>query len=106
MALSDLHDVPCRYQTQHPDAAVVVVGDFNRANLKKVMPTFHQHIMCATRGERTLDHCYMPFKRGYKAAALPPFGKSDHAAIFLLPEYKQRIARKVVLTRDIKRWSD
>jgi len=25
------------YQAQHPDAAKVVAGDFNRANLKKVM---------------------------------------------------------------------
>jgi len=33
------------------------------------------------------NHCYTPFKRGYKAASLPPFGKLDHAAIFLLPEY-------------------
>jgi len=31
------------------------------------MPNSHQHITCATRGERTLDHCYTPFKRGYKA---------------------------------------
>jgi len=78
---------------------VVVVGDFNRANLKKVKPNFHQH-MCATRGERTLDHCYTPLKRGDKAASLPPFGKSDHAAIFLLPEYKLRIVREAVVMRD------
>jgi len=71
--------------TQHPDVAVVVVWDFNKANLKKVMPNFHQHITCATRG----DHCYTPFKRAFKAASLPPFGKSDHTAIFLLLEYKQ-----------------
>jgi len=76
-------------------------GDFNRVNLKKVMTYFRQHITCATRGERTLDHCYMPFKRGYKAASLPPFGKSDHAAIFLLLEYKQRIVREVVATREV-----
>jgi len=49
-----------------------------------------------------LDHCYTPFKRGYKAASLPPFGKSDHAAIFLLPEYKQRIAREAVVMREIR----
>jgi len=51
VALSDLHDVLCRHQTQHPDVAVVV--NFNRANIKTVMPNFHQHIMCATKGERT-----------------------------------------------------
>jgi len=48
----------------------------------------------------------MPFKRGYKAASLPPLGKSDHATIFLLPEYKQRIAREVGVTRDVQSWSE
>jgi len=51
--------VLCQHQTQHPDAAVVVAGDFN--------------------------------------ASLPLFGKSDHAAIFLLPEYKHRIVQEAVV---------
>jgi len=74
--LSARHDVLCRHQTQCPDTAVVVAGGFNRANLEKVMPKFHQHITFASRGERTLDHFYTPFKRGYKGASLPLFGKS------------------------------
>jgi len=37
---------------------------------------------------------------------LPPFGKSNHAAIFLLPEYKQRIVHEVVVTREVMRWSN
>jgi len=106
VALFNLHDVLCRHQTQHPDAAVVVVGDFNRANLKKVMPNLHPRIMCATKGERTLDLCYTPFKRGYNVASLPPFGKSDHAAIFLLPDYKQRTVWEAVVMREVRRWSD
>ena len=36
----------------NPDAALIVAGDFNQANLKKVMPAFHQHIDCATRGNK------------------------------------------------------
>ena len=48
--------------------------------------------MCATRGERTLDHCYIPFKRGYKAN--------------FLPEYKQSIVREVGVMRDAKRLSE
>jgi len=32
MELSDLHNVLCQYQTQHPGMAVVVAGDCNRAN--------------------------------------------------------------------------
>lgn len=43
-----------------------------------------------------------PFKRGYKAAFRPPFGKSDRAAIF---QSTNRIVREVVMTRDINQWS-
>ena len=47
-ALSDLRkDLNCS-QASNPDAALIVVGDFNQANLKKVMPDFHQHIGGAT----------------------------------------------------------
>ncbi len=91
LALSKLHDELSGYINIHPDAACIVAGDFNKANLKKVIPNFHQHISCPTRGLNTLDHCYTQFKNAYKAHSLPAFGKSDHAAIFLTPDYKQRI---------------
>ncbi len=56
--------------------------------------------MCPTRGPDTLDHCYSQFKNAYKARSLPAFGKSEHAAIFLTPEYKQRLAQELTrLTR-------
>ena len=71
-ALSSLHDTLSRHQRKYPDAAMIITGDFNRANLKKVMPNFRQHITCATRGDKTLDHCYTPFKNGYKAVSCPP----------------------------------
>ena len=70
-ALLDL----CKYlncsQIINPDAALIVSEDFNQANLKKVMPDFHQHIDCTTRGINTVNHCYMPFKDGYRAEMLP-----------------------------------
>ncbi len=58
VALSSLHDELSGYINKHPDAASIIAGDFNKANLKKVMPNFHQHISCPTRGQNTLDHCY------------------------------------------------
>ncbi|KAI5102918.1 hypothetical protein C0J45_6499 [Silurus meridionalis] len=61
----------------------------------------HQHITCPTRGERTLDRCYTTFKNSYKAQSRPPFGKSGHAAIFLMPVYKQRLKQ-----REVARWTD
>ncbi len=69
------------------------------------MPNFHQHVSCPTRGPNTLDHCYSQFKNAYKARSLPAFGKSDHAAIFLTPEYKQRLAQEPPVKREVTRWS-
>ncbi len=69
------------------------------------MPNFHQHISCPTRGLNTLDHCYTLLKNAYKAHSLPAFGKSDHATIFLTPEYKQRIAHEPPVEREVTRWS-
>ncbi len=105
LALSNLHDVLSGYNNKHPDAAFIIAGDFNKANLKKVLPNFHQHISCPTRGLNTLDHCYTPLKNAYKAHSLPAFGKSDHVAIFLTPEYKQRIVHESPVEREVTRWS-
>ncbi len=35
----------------------------------------------------------------------PAFGKLDHAAIFLTPEYKQRIVQDPLVEREVTRWS-
>ncbi len=105
LALSKRHDVLSGYINKHPDAASIIAGDFSKANLKKVMPNFHQHISCPTRGLNTLDHCYTQLKNAYKAHSLPAFGKSDHAAIFLTPEYKQRIVHDPPVEKEVTRWS-
>ncbi len=52
LALSNLHDVLSSYINKHPDAAFIIAGDFNKANLKKVMPNFH-HILSNQRTEYT-----------------------------------------------------
>ncbi len=105
LALSKLHEELSGYINKHPDAASIIAGDFNKANLRKVMPTFHQHVSCPTRGPNTLDHCYTQFKNAYKARSLPALGKSDHTAIFLTPEYKQRIVQESPGVREVTRWS-
>ncbi len=105
LALSKLHNVLSGYINKHPDAASIIRGDFNKANLRQVMPNFHQHISCPTRGQNTLDHWYTQFKKAYNTRSLPAFGKSDHAAIFCTPEYKQRLVQEPPVEREVTRWS-
>ena len=90
----------------HPEAVFIVVGDFNRANLKKVLPKYYQHIKFPTRGEQTLDHCYTAIKNSYKPLPRPAFGKADHTSILLLPAYKQRLKQAKPVLRSVYQWSE
>ncbi len=45
LALSKLHNVLSGYINKHPDAAFIIAGDFNKADLRQVMPNFHQRIL-------------------------------------------------------------
>ncbi|KAI3368240.1 hypothetical protein L3Q82_007958 [Scortum barcoo] len=92
-AMDELFGVIDRTETSRPEAAFIVAGDFNSANLRKVLPRYHQHISCPTRGENTLDHVYTPYADTYKALPRSPFGKSDHASVLLLPSYRQKLKR-------------
>ncbi len=105
LALFKLHDVLSGYINKHSDVASIIMGDFNKASFRQVMPNFHQHVSCPTRGPNTLDHCYTQFKNAYKARSLPAFGKSDHAAIFLITEYKQRLVQEPPVEREVTCWS-
>ena len=80
--------------------------DFNKEKLKSVLPHFYQHVKCATRRKRTLDHQYFTHRDTYKALPLPPFIKSDHNSILLIPAYKQKLNQEAPVTRSTKNWSD
>ncbi|KAI3363529.1 hypothetical protein L3Q82_012135 [Scortum barcoo] len=45
-AMDELFGVINRTETSRPEAAFIVAGDFNSANLRKVLPRYHQHISC------------------------------------------------------------
>jgi hypothetical protein len=60
----------------------------------------------ATRGTRLLDQLYTKHKHVYKALPPPPFGKSDHNSILLLPGYKQKLKGEKLVVRSVQKWSE
>ena len=52
---------------------------------------------------KSLDHLYSTHRDTYKALPRPPFGKSDHNSIPLIPAYKQKLKQEAPLTRSIKK---
>ena len=105
-ALKELYGNISEQETAYPDAAFIVMGDFNKANFRTIAPKYFQHITINTRGDRVLDHCYSPFRDAYKSLPRPPFGKSDHSSILLLPAYRQKLKREAPALRTIQCWSD
>jgi hypothetical protein len=87
-ALNELYKDISKNENTYTGVALLVAGDFNAGKPKSVLPNFYQHVKCAT-GE-TLDHLYSTHRDGYKALPHPPFGKSDHNSIPLIPAYESR----------------
>ena len=58
-ALHDLTNIVSKFENDDPDTLSIVLGDFNRSNLKDNLPNFRQVITCPTREQSILDHCYL-----------------------------------------------
>ncbi len=105
-ALKELYRNISEQETTHPDAAFIITGDFNKANFRTIAPKYFQHVTINTRGDRILDHCYTSFRDAYKSLPRPPFGKSDHSSVLLLPAYRQKLKCEAPALRTIQCWSD
>ena len=78
-----------------------MVGDFDAGKFRSVLPNFYQHVKCATREKKTLDQLYSTHRETYKALPRPPFGKSDHNFILLIPAYIQKLEQEAPVTRSL-----
>lgn len=105
-ALKELHDMISRHENSYPDAAMVILGDFNHCDLRKTIPKFYQFVNFPTRGNRTLDKCYSNIKGAYTAVSKPHFGKCDHLAILLQPIYIKRLKVDSDSVRTVNMWTD
>lgn len=66
-----IHTAVARLQAKHPDAYILISGDFNHVSLSNTLPTFHQSVNCATGGSKTLDLLYANVEDAYESTVPP-----------------------------------
>ncbi|XP_013890172.1 uncharacterized protein LOC106537333 [Austrofundulus limnaeus] len=100
-----LHSAVSRIQSQHPQALLLISGDFNQSSPSSTLSVFTQYVTCHTRENKILDLFYANTKEAYKSLPLPPLGRSDHNLVHLLPVYKPLVHREPAVIRTVKKWS-
>ncbi len=105
-AVQKLADLITDTEQQRPDSVLIILGDFNKANLSHELPKYRQHITCPTRDSNILDHCYTAIKDAYHSVTRAALGLSDHCLVHLIPTYRQKLksAKPVLIT--VKRWTN
>ena len=85
VAYDVINEAVARVLAQHPEAFILINGDFNHLRMKmsSYLSGFVQYVKCPTREERTLDLFFANAKDAYFDTALPPLGKSDHNLVLL-----------------------
>ncbi len=104
-ALQKLADQITETKQQHPDSVLIILVDFNKANLSRELPKYRQHITCATRDSNILDHCYTAIKV-YHSVPRAALGLSDHYLVHLILTYRQKLKSAKPVLRTVKRWTN
>ncbi len=105
-ALQKLADLITDTEQKHPDSVLIILGDFNKANLSRELPKYRQHITCPTRDSNILDHCYTALKNAYHSVPRAALGLSDHCLVHLIPTYWQKLKSAKPVLRTVKRWTN
>ncbi len=66
-------------EQRYPDSLLIILGDFNKANLSRELPKYRQHITCPTRDSNILDQFYTIIKDAYHSVPRAALGLSDHS---------------------------
>ncbi|KAL0166083.1 hypothetical protein M9458_037927 [Cirrhinus mrigala] len=106
LALQKLADQIADTEQKHPDSVLIILGDFNRANLSRELPKYSQHVTCPTRDSNTLDHCYTVIKDAYHSVPRAALGLSDHCLVHLIPTYRQKLKSAKPVVKTVKRWTN
>ncbi len=85
---------------------MIIAGDFNRTDLKTVMPKLHTNLHFPTRDKNILDQVYTNIPGAYKATLSPHLGLSDHISIEMIPSYRPLICRTQPAVKTVQVWND
>jgi hypothetical protein len=90
LIINHITDTLSKIESAMPNAAIIIVGDFNRLNINQIANQFRlkQLVKFRTRGEveRTLDLILTNLAKFYqKPEKNPPFGLSDHFTVTISP---------------------
>ncbi len=75
LSITETHWSDHRHRTKkHPDSVLIILRDFNKANLSRELPKCRQHITCPTRDSNILDiYIYWIYIQwGKKVFSQPP----------------------------------
>ncbi len=105
-ALHDLYQHISEQQTAHPDAFLILAGDFNHADLKSAFPKIHQHVDFPTRGKKYTGLCLHHPERSLQGPPLPHLGTSDHITVMLMPAYRPLVKVIKPTHKQIQVWPE
>ncbi len=104
-AMQQLAEQISETEQRYPDS-LLILGDFNKANLSREMPKYRQHLTCPTRDSNILDHCYTIIKDAYHSVPRAALELSDHCLVHLIPTYRQQFKSSKPVLRTVKRWTN
>ncbi len=105
-ALQKLADMITESEQHHPDSVLIILGDFNKANLSRKLPKYRQHVTCPTRDSNILDLCYTAIKDAYHSVPRAALGLSDIYLVHLIPTFRQKLKSAKPVLRTVKRWTN
>ncbi len=105
-AMQQLAEQISEKEQRYPDSLLIILKDFNQANLSRELPKYRQHVTCPTRDSNILDHCYTIIKDAYHSVPRAALGLSDHCLVHLIPTYRQKLKSSKPVLRTVKRWTN
>ncbi len=105
-AMQQLAEQISEMEQRYPDSLLIILGDFNKANLSRELPKYRHHFTCPTRDSNILDHCYTAIKDAYHSVPWAALGLSDHCLVHLIPTYRQKLKSAKPVIRTVKRWTN